>query len=193
MKNKIFIASLICVLCFACYYQSRPKEPVILPNPGYQGGYVDAFLWTALYVVDNIAYLAAEGLKEPFCTGVVKEMDGKQPLSGALVMVRIPKSGKMFMVNTQKDGSFNINLRKLWAGSQEVQITALAKQHGRAVTIAGREYCQDLVLELPLLSEKEWQAFQDKYVDPIIASAKGPMWDVDVQSREELDSFAKTL
>jgi len=206
MKNRVLIASLIFVLICSCYNQSRPiqLQPVFSPNRrseypgqssyiGHQGGYEEAFIWTALYVTANIGYLATEGLKEPFCTGVVVETDGKRPLPGALVMVRIPKSGKMFMVATQKDGSFNINLRKRWTGSQEVQITALAKQHGQAVTITGRENCQDLVLELPLLSEEEWQAFQEKYINPTIAAAKGPMWDVDAQSKEELDSFAKIL
>jgi len=196
MKKRVLGICLICGLFCGCYHYYQPEElfvtPIREPNYASQGNIAEGVMWAVVAVGEGILHLGTVGL--PFtCAGIIVETDGKRPLPGALVMVRSLRSGKMVMATTQNDGSFVLRLKKWGAGPPDVQITALAKMHGRAVTIAGREYCQNLTMELPVLSDKEWHAFRDKYVNPVITAAKGPMWDVDAQSREELESFAKVL
>lgn len=191
MYNKISTAILMCIILFGCYHPLRPYEslPVDAP-PDIHGDKGVALPFALVAIIGEITDVASAA---PICTGIVVDSDRKQPIQGACVMIRVPQISKMVIVNTPKDGSFNVDLKKRWAGSREIQITALAKMHGRGVIIGGRGSCRNLVLELPRLSEREWHAYRDEYIQPVVKSSIVPMWDVDSQSQEELKSFTRIL
>src|SRR5574341_280963 len=193
MKKVIFTTGVL-FLFLACYRDTQTPGPYYVSHsPGSTGGSADVIWWTILYVAAGTKKLITEGLPVPVCTGSIVENDGKRPIPDALVVLRVPRAGKMFMARSQADGSFTINVKEWWTGTVDIQITALATFHGRAMTITGQKSCRNLVLTLPALSGKEWEAFRDSYIKPVIASSHGPMWDVDAQSRGEVESFAKVL
>ncbi len=74
-----------------------------------------------------------------------------------------------------------------------VQVTALAKLHGRAEAMTGWENCDNLMLELHTLGEEEWHAFRDNYVIPAITASKGSVWDLSREDRLALDDFARSI